>query len=380
MKQAASFDQNHCLAIATRQSRKIYSQARKGRAMSMAKTCKKVCKKLLSAILSSALVIALTVPSSAQERIRLSYSALSPSTAFLWIPKEKGFFKKYGLEVEILLIESGTLTSQALASGEIGIADNAGAPAIISNASGSGETIIMGLVNSLAYNIIATKQVKDLADLKNRRIGVSRIGSSSHAAVAIALDHFKLDATRDNITYVQSGTMTTRIAGMRAGSIDATVVDPGFVPFLVSEGFKDLGYLGKFGIPYQHESLDSSKSFLAKHRTVALNTVKGIIEGIAFIAQERNAPEVKRVLAKYLKFEEQAKIDDAYTSLRGYAVAIRKPYPTDEGVDSLIKFLAKFNPKVANMTVKDVVDSSLVAELDKSGFIDSIYKEMARAK
>lgn len=46
--------------------------------------------------------------------------------------------------------------------------------------------------------------------------------------------------------------MTTRIAGMRAGSIDAIVVDPGFVPFLTDEGFKDLGYLGKFGIPYQH--------------------------------------------------------------------------------------------------------------------------------
>ena len=174
-----------------------------------------------------------------------------------------------------------------------------------------------------------------------------------HAAVAIALDHFKLDANRDHITYVQSGTMTTRIAGIRAGSIDATVVDPGFVPFLVSEGFKDLGYLGEFGIPYQHESLDSSKAFLAKNRPTALNAVKGIIEGIAFIAQERNAPEVKRVLAKYLKFKEQAQIDDAYTSLRGYAVAIRKPYPTDDGVDSLIKFLAKFNPKVANMTVKD---------------------------
>ena len=94
----------------------------------MAKTCKAVCEKLLFAILSGALVITFTVPGSAQERIRLSYSALSPSTAFLWIPKEKGFFKKHGLEVEILLIESGSLTSQALASGEIGIADNAGAP------------------------------------------------------------------------------------------------------------------------------------------------------------------------------------------------------------------------------------------------------------
>ena len=346
----------------------------------MAQTSKKICETLFLATLSVALVIVFTVPSPAQESIRLSYSALSPSTAFLWIPKEKGFFMKHGLEVEILLIESGSLTSQALASGEIGIADNAGAPAIISNASGSGETIIMGLVNSLAYNLVATKQVKDLADLKNRRIGVSRIGSSSHAAVAIALDHFKLDAKRDNITYVQSGTMTTRIAGMRAGSIDATVVDPGFVPFLVNEGFKDLGYLGKFGIPYQHESLDSSKAFLAKHRTTALNAVKGIIEGIAFIAQERNSAEVKQVLGKYLKFDDQAKIDDAYASLRGYAVNIRKPYPTDEGVESLIKFLAKFNPKVTNVTVKDVVDSSLVAELDKSGFIDAVYKEMARGK
>jgi NitT/TauT family transport system substrate-binding protein len=351
-----------------------------GRNRTMAGTCKKLCAKLLCAILVGTFAGSLAVPGSAQEKIRLSYSALSPSTAFLWIPKEKGFFKKYGLEVEILLIESGSLTSQALASGEIGIADNAGAPAIISNASGSGETIIMGLVNSLAYNMIATKQVKDLTDLKNRRIGVSRIGSSSHAAVAIALDHFKLDAKRDNITYVQSGTMTTRIAGLRAGSIDATVVDPGFVPFLVEEGFKDLGYLGKFGIAYQHESLDSSKAFLAKHRGTALNAVKGIIEGIAFIAQQRHAPEVKQVLKKYLKFDDPAKIDDAYAALRDYAVAIRKPYPTEEGVQSLIKFLAKFNSKVAKVTVQDVVDSSLVAELDKSGFIDSVYKEMSQGK
>jgi NitT/TauT family transport system substrate-binding protein len=322
----------------------------------------------------------LALPGLAQERIRLSYSALSPSTAFLWLPKERGFFKKHGLDVEILLIESGSLTSQALASGEIGIADNAGAPAIISNASGSGETIIMGLVNSLAYNIVATKQVKDIGDLKNRRIGVSRIGSSSHAAVAIALEHFNLDAKRDNITYVQAGTMTTRIAGLRAGSIDATVVDPGFVPFLVQEGFKDLGYLGKFGIPYQHESLDSSKAFLGKNRGTALSAVKGIIEGIAFIAQERHAREVKQILAKYLKFDDSAKVDDAYASLRGYALDIRKPYPTEKGVQSLIEFLAKFNPKVAKISVKDVVDASLFAELDKSGFIDQVYKEMSGGK
>lgn len=331
-------------------------------------------------LMAAGLLLSFTAPAPAQEKIRLSYSALSPSTGFLWIPREKGFFKKHGLDAEIILIESGTLTSQALASGEIGIADNAGAPAIISNASGSGETIIMGLVNSLEYNMVATKQVKDLADLKGKRIGVSRIGSSSHAAVEIALDHFKMDGKRDNITFVQSGTMTTRVAGLKAGTLDATVVDPGFVGFMLKEGYKDLGYLGKFGIPYQHETLNSSKAYLAKHRDTALKAVKGIIEGIAFIAQERNGPDVKRVLGKYLRFDDPAKIDDAYKALRGYALNVRKPYPTSEGVNALIAFLARFNPKVARVTVGDVVDASLVGELDKSGFIDAVYKEMGQGR
>ena len=68
------------------------------------------------------------------------------------------------------------------------------------------------------------------------------------------------------------------------------------------------------------------------------------------------------------------------TGRMGYALNIRKPYPSNDGVSSLISFLAKFNPKVANVTVQDVVDSSLVGELDKSGFIDTVYKEMGQGK
>ena len=55
-------------------------------------------------------------------------------------------------------------------------------------------------------------------------------------------------------------------------------------------------------------------------------------------------------------------------------------YPTNEGVSSLIGFLARSNPKLAKVTVQDVVDSSLVGEPDKSGFIDTVYKEMAQGK
>lgn len=72
--------------------------------------------------------------------------------------------------------------------------------------------------------------------------------------------------------------------------------------------------------------------------------------------------------------------EDAYKALKGYALAIRKPYPTKEGVEALIGFLSKFNPKMAKLSVDDVVDTSLVEELDKSGFIDAVYRQASREK
>lgn len=339
--------------------------------MSLAKVT--VIMKVALVISSGVILWAAMSPVRAEEKIAISLSAVSPTAVSLWIPREEGFFKKQGLNAEVVLIESGTLTSQALAAGEIGIAHNAGAPAIIANASGSGETIIMGLINSLEYSLVGTAKVKDIEDLKGKRIGVSRIGSSSHAAVAIALDHFKIDPSRDKITFIQAGTMTTRVAGLKAGTVDATVVDPSFVPFLKKEGFKDLGYLGDMGIPYEHEVLVSTRSYLKQHRDQVLKAVKAIIEGTAFTAQERNAQEVKRVLAKYLKFD-AAQLEDAYKAVKTYAIRDRKPYPTIDGINALIRFFSKYNPAVGKITAANVLDLTLVEELDKNGFIEGLYK------
>ena len=128
------------------------------------------------------------------------------------------------------------------------------------------------------------------------------------------------------------------------------------------------------GIPYEHEVLVSTRSYLKQHRDQALKAVKAVTEGIAFTAQDRNAAEVKRVLSKYLKFD-AAKTEDAYKAVKGYAIRDRKPYPTIEGVNALIRFFARYNQAVAKITYANVIDSTLVEELDKSGFIDALYKQ-----
>ncbi|MBI4523271.1 MAG: ABC transporter substrate-binding protein [Deltaproteobacteria bacterium] len=319
-------------------------------------------------------------PADSQDKIRISYSALSPNVGVLWVARTEGFYKKHGLDAEMLFIESGSLTSQALAAGEIGVAHNAGAPAIISNASGSGEMIIMGLVNSLEYSLVATPKLKRAEDLKGKKIGVSRIGSSSHAAVAIALDHFKLEPKRDGITIIQGGTTTSRVSALKAGSVDATVVDPSFVPFLKAEGYKELSYLGDLGIAYQHAALVANRGYMKKNREKVLRVVKACIEATAFIIQDRNTVEIKRVLNRYFKFDDPGKTDDAYKAVKNYALAARKPYPTVEGVSALIRFFGRFNPAVAKIAPMDVIDTSLVEELDKSGFIEAAYRQAALVK
>ncbi len=327
------------------------------------------------------LILSLAViPVKAQDKMRISYSALSPNVGLFWIAHEEGFYKKHGLNAELIFIESGSLTSQALAAGEIGVAHNAGAPAIISNASGSGEMIIMGLVNSLEYSLIASPKLKGLEDLSGKKIGVSRIGSSSHAAVAIALGHFKLDPKRDKIAILQTGTTTSRISALKAGSLDATVVDPSFVPVLKREGLKELSYLGDLGIAYQHAATVANRSYMQRNRDRVLRVVKALVEAGAFLSQDRNAPEVKRVVNKYLKFDDPAKTEDAYKALRSYTQKARKPYPTVEGVSALIRFFAPFNPAVAKIGPEQVIDSSLVEELDRSGFIDTVYRQAAQRK
>jgi hypothetical protein len=80
----------------------------------------------------------------------------------------------------------------------------------------------------------------------------------------------------------------------------------------------------------------------------------------------------KRAFAKYRQSKDEKRIDDAYQALR--EVVKPKPYPSVEGFKTIINDALERIPAAKTANPKDFIDTSLLEELDRSGYIDGLYR------
>jgi len=108
-------------------------------------------------------------PASAQLfKLKTSYSALTANMAAYWLAKETRLFEKHGLDVDVVLIESGTTTIQALVAGETQIAMGGGTVAVSSALAGADLISIASIESRLPYGLLAQKEIKTLEQLKKK--------------------------------------------------------------------------------------------------------------------------------------------------------------------------------------------------------------------
>ena len=100
-----------------------------------------------------------------------------------------------------------------------------------------------------------------------------------------------------------------------------------------------------------------------------VNVVKAAIEGIH---RWKTDPEfAKGVLKKYLKDDDQRAAD---VGIEAYIDVYPKvPYPSREGLTEIVKQVSIDNPKAVGLTYEQLTDTSIVKELEDSGFIARIY-------
>jgi ABC-type nitrate/sulfonate/bicarbonate transport system substrate-binding protein len=112
-------------------------------------------------------------------RLKTSYSALTANMAAYWLAKDTKIFEKHGLDVDVVLLESGVTTVQALTAGETQIAMGGGTVAVSSNLAGSDIVSISSIESRLPYALLAQKEIKTIDQLKEKRLAISRFGSAS---------------------------------------------------------------------------------------------------------------------------------------------------------------------------------------------------------
>jgi NitT/TauT family transport system substrate-binding protein len=332
------------------------------------------------AVASIALLSDAAVANAAEQRplqkINVAFSSISGNMAPLWVTLDKGFFRKYGLDVQMILIESGTTTAQSLVAGDISFATLAGPAVIQSSLRGADTVMVAGIVNTLTFQLFTDKMISRPDQFKNKSVGVTRFGSATDFAMRYALDKYGLVADKE-VSILQLGNVPALLAAMEAGKIQGAMLSAPTSLRAKKLGYPMLADLQMLGLEYQHTSVATSRALLKSKPDLARDFLRAYVEGIHFAKTHRR--ETIEVLGKYLRTDDKEVLEDTYESIVQTLVP-EKPYPTLKGVQIILREFGAKDPVARSARPEQFVDASILKELDGSGFIDRLYKPAAVAK
>jgi NitT/TauT family transport system substrate-binding protein len=293
-----------------------------------------------------------------------------------WIGIEQGIFAKHGLDVRIVHFRGSTVANQALLTGSIPVLMAGPHSPIAARAKGADILQFATLAPAMPYLFVTRQKLRSYDELKGKIFGVSGLGlSTSYIGAIVALKHFGLDVKRDKITMLATGTESERIFALAQGRIDATVLDSIYGPVIEKAGGANgviMADIGALNIPWEHDVLLSTGKFMKERPETIENLLKGYLEANAFILNPANGEIVKKSIVKNLG-DKMGDGSVAYKQIVALFVKA-KPYSNRKGVQLIIDEVKNLNPEAATLKVDDFVDDSVLQKLDKSGFIDSLYK------
>lgn len=325
---------------------------------------------ILSICISASIALCRAVSSAhAQSRkVRLAWVAVSGSMAPIWIAQELNLYKKYGLDAEILFVGGSTLATRALLTEYLDITVNSGLSVVNAAATEALDIVLIaGLTNVLPFHLMARPGIKT-ADLKGKLVATDQPGTAPYHALILTLKHLNL-SPRD-VRIVPLGPPPTVVAAMEQGVVDVGVLSPPMSFRAEGLGFQNLIDIASLAIQSQGGCITTTKRFIRGHREEVLKFMKALVEAIHVY---RSDPQVSlKVLEKYTKIRDQKILE---RTRRYYAEIIPQiPYPTREGLLAVLQDQEAINPAIASIKVDNLIDNSFLAELEKSGFLQAIYK------
>ncbi|MBI4523832.1 MAG: ABC transporter substrate-binding protein [Deltaproteobacteria bacterium] len=306
----------------------------------------------------------------ASSSFRLVSGGFGVSHSPIWAAYHQNIFKKHGLNVEYLAIESGSTATQVLMAGEVQTLFSTGSVAVGANLEGADLAIITGGINFLHFKVIVRPEIKQPEDLKGKAVGISRFGSATELAMQVALE--KLGVNLKQVTMIQAGGNTNRIAGLKGGAIYAALLsEPHATIATKTLGMKSLFNLGDIATPFPLNCFIIKRSYLNSNRANVVNFVKSVIEGLFTVLKDKAL--AVRLIKKYMRVDdEKAGIGyDVYVNEQGYGLL---NLPDRRGLEFAISLVAQLNPKASGQTPESLrlLEPSVLDEIKKSGFVEKV--------
>jgi len=301
-------------------------------------------------------------------KVRIGYPSISSRQAQLWVAKDEGLFRKYGLDVELIFLRGGQVAIQALTGGDPPLMTVGNV--IIANLQGHDIVLVGAVENSYDQSVFARPGVAArMEQLKGKRFGISGFGSATHNAALILFKKFNLEANKD-VMFVPTGTGPERLAAMSAGRIDATFFNPSEVPQALKAGLVEIIQMADLDFEVQGSGLATSRSFIKANRGIVKSALKAYVEGIHYIFANR--PPTLKSLAKYMRTNEPEVLDYSYQHYLKRTP--KRPYPTMKGIQNLVDMSVGQIPQAKTAKPEQFVDLSFLQELEAEKFFDEMAK------
>lgn len=327
--------------------------------------------RILGAVLGAAVLILCGLPAvpGAQARsLKAIYSTPTASEGALWIARDAGFFKKHGLDVDLIFVQGGSASAAAIISGQVQFGVLSPVSTVNSDLGGADLVMVANLASRMTNEIVARSGLLHPQDLKGKRIAIGRRGSSSDFVTRFALARFGLVADRD-YQLIQAGGSSDRLAAIASGAADAGTITPAGHEKAQKMGFHTAYNIAAHKIPYSDAAVIMKRSFLKENRGVAKRIVEAVAEATHYY--KTNTEGSLKIIAHYLRLKPELARYDYQLSSAG---APRNLRFAPQILETIREAVAEQRPDAKGTSMSRFVDDSFAAQLESSGFISRLYR------
>ncbi len=284
----------------------------------------------------------------------------------MWVAYEEGIFKKNGLDVELLHIPSSSRVIQTMLAGEIAISYMDGRNSVQANLTGADMALVAGVTNRHVFSFMARPEIKRVSDLKGKRIGVTRVGSTTHTVSLYALAQAGLKPGDYEILPVAE--VPNILVALMAGRIDAGPISPPTSIRGRRAGLRELVNLAKDGPEYVSVAIGATRSYIKAHEEITRRVVRSYAEAVHLL--KSNKAVALKTIQKYTRVTDAEILEETYNEYRQYIESI--PFVSRKGLEAILAELAANDPKARQSKPEDFLDTRFLAELERDG----VFKRM----
>ncbi|MCA1648337.1 MAG: ABC transporter substrate-binding protein, partial [Chloroflexi bacterium] len=255
--------------------------------------------------------------------VKWIWTAVSGVSAGAWTAIDAGYFKEEGLEVEPIHIASSSRAVPALIANEAQFSNLDGNLLVQASLQGADVVGLLAVTNRLVFSVMADPSIASGPDLKGKRLGITRTGSTTHTAAIQALALWKLNPDSD-VALIQLSEVPSILAGLQAKQVDAGVVSPPTNTQAKAAGFKELLNLATDGPEYAAVTIASTRAYATDHQSEVLAFARGYARGLQRFKTDKAYG--MQVLAHYFELDDQAVLGDTWTEFSRYLENV--PYIT----------------------------------------------------